>query len=248
MPQVLTTLAKVTCLHGLPGITTPMSLKWSIRSGFVAAENDTGKIACPICVGYTLKSMNLNTSTLEGRKVIMVTDFEQTDTGLPILMLETHKVFDNTISPAAASLSSPTAVPGMPAALTDMVPPTVSPPVASSTFVVHTQLPAAIPVVFNLYTAYPLRWQLIRVQEPALPPPPPPASPPRFDLTNGATGVTVTPSGGAWATPHLTVTLNLEAAYMLTLTPTPAVHHFYMIGVSRRGLFGYNVFDLTVLP
>src|SRR3954447_10742934 len=97
MPQILTTSARILCPHGGEGATTS-GTKWRIGSGFVSVENDVGVLSCrfdPPCVGYRLTSMGLNASQIDGRKVILVTDFNQTSTGLPLLITETHQVLDN---------------------------------------------------------------------------------------------------------------------------------------------------------
>src|SRR5690348_16609788 len=85
MPQILTTNAVVLCPHGGKGTTHPSSRKWKISGGYVAVEGDTGDIACPFlpcpCYQYTLRSMNLNATKLDGKRVILVTDFNESVTG-----------------------------------------------------------------------------------------------------------------------------------------------------------------------
>src|ERR1700761_2036862 len=99
MPLVLTTNAVVMCPHVGPGTTTPLTPIWTVNSGFVTAEGDTGVLACPFilcpCVGYTLKSMNLNATQIEGRQVILVTDFQQSFTGLPLTIQDFHTTSDD---------------------------------------------------------------------------------------------------------------------------------------------------------
>ena len=107
MPQWLTTNATVLCPHGGKGTTAPSSTKFTIGGGAVAVEGDTGTLACPFgplpCVGYTLVSMGLNATTIDGRRTILVTDFNRTQTGLPLAMVETHQGLDNsTVVPLPA--------------------------------------------------------------------------------------------------------------------------------------------------
>ena len=50
--------------------------------------------------------MGLNATQIDGRKVILVTDFNQTLTGLPLLMTESHQTFDES-TPAAIPTGQP---------------------------------------------------------------------------------------------------------------------------------------------
>src|SRR5215204_4671542 len=131
MPQVLTTNAIITCPHGGLGTTTPTDPKWTVNGGFVVLENDPGVLACPFiypCVGYQLKSMGLNATQIDGRKVILATDFNQSITGLPLLMVETHQTFDDsTPGPIPAGGTAPPLSPALADAITPVV--TVAPPV-----------------------------------------------------------------------------------------------------------------------
>src|SRR2546423_13209144 len=98
MPQVMTTNATVVCPHGGVGQSTPTSPKWRVEGGLVLRENDPGVLSCnflPPCVGYQLRSMGLNASKLDGAHVILVTDFNQTFTGLPLKISEVHHTIDN---------------------------------------------------------------------------------------------------------------------------------------------------------
>jgi hypothetical protein len=228
MPQVLTTNAIITCPHGGVGTTTPSDPKWSVNGGFVLLENDIGVLSCVFivpCVGYTLRSMGLNASKIGQRKVVLVTDFNQSVTGLPLTMLETHQVIDNsTPAPIPAGQSAPP----LSAALADAIKPvvTVAPPA-----MIFTALPSPTPpantATFSLSSDYPLLWKLILISEPAGP---------SRDLTNGPypPGLQVLPEGGDWSTPSLTVTINIDATFMASLGI--GVHHFYLTGVNQRGL------------
>src|SRR4051812_38025428 len=77
MPQVLTANATVLCPHGGNGTSTPSATtapRCFVRGGQVLVENDTGVLACPNvpvpCVGYTLRSMGLNSSRIAGRRIL----------------------------------------------------------------------------------------------------------------------------------------------------------------------------------
>src|SRR4051794_35696594 len=98
MPNIMTTKAAVQCIHTGPGITTPTSLHWNAAGGFVLVDGDRGVLTCPSpvnCKGYTLHSMGLNATELDGKKVILITDFNLTDTGLPLLVTEVNDLIDN---------------------------------------------------------------------------------------------------------------------------------------------------------
>src|SRR5262245_15559428 len=85
MPRVLTTNAIITCPHGGLGTTTPVTPLWQAQGGLVAAAGDPGVLSCVFivpCVGYTLRSMGLNATTVAGRAAILATDFQQSLTGL----------------------------------------------------------------------------------------------------------------------------------------------------------------------
>src|ERR1051326_5236054 len=112
MPKPLTTNAQILCPHGGIGTSIPSDPKWTINNGFVLLENDTGTLACPYlpypCIGYQLKSMGLNATQIDGRKVILDTDFNQTFTGLPLFITEFHQTIDNsTVAPIPSGQDAP---------------------------------------------------------------------------------------------------------------------------------------------
>lgn len=237
MPQILTTNAVIQCPHSGHGTSIPTSNKWSINGGIVLVENDMGTIAgCSSpyqCGGYQLRSMGLNATLIDNRKVILVTDFNLTTTGLPLLITESHSTIDN--STPAAIPAGQTAPPLSPALL-DMVPPIVSATSSPLTFSSTTMLPAVLAVTFTLSSAFPLKWLLTRLSL---------AQGTHGDLTSGSPALAdVTPSGGEWLTPFLSVTLKMTATYMAGLGI--GMHEFYMTGVSQRGLSGNRKAVLTV--
>jgi hypothetical protein len=236
MPQVMTTNAIVLCPHGGQGVTTPTAPLWSVKGAFVVREGDSGVLSCPFltpCVGYTLRSMGLNSTKVGGIAAILVTDFNQSFTGLPLTVTETHTTIDNS---TPAPIPAGGAAPPLSAELLDDTPPVVvaAPPVLA--FNLTTQLPPTAPVTFTLTHPFPMQWILIRVSEPPL------AT--NEDLTAGAAGATPAPAGGAWPSPNLNVVLTLTAVYMNALGA--GVHHFYMTGVSKRGMSNWAESILTV--
>lgn len=237
MPQVMTTNAIVVCPHGGIGTSTPLRPKWRLAGGLVLRENDPGVLSCvnlPPCVGYQLRSMGLNATRLDGARVILVTDFNQSFTGLPLRITETHRTIDNsTLAPFPPGGQAPPLTPE----LADATPPVVTATPPAPAFVTATMQPATAVVTFTLAAAFPMSFILTRV-----------SGPPRADhadLTGGdPAGAVVVPAGGGWSTPSLTVTLTMSAPYMSQLGP--GAHHFYLTGVSRRGLSGYAEAVLTV--
>src|SRR5947209_20331276 len=103
MPQVLTTNALILCPHLGQGTSVPSDPKWSVNGGTVLLENEIGALSCPFipfpCVGYQLHSMGLNATQIDGRQVILTTDFNLTFTGLPLTMTDFHTTIDDS-SPA----------------------------------------------------------------------------------------------------------------------------------------------------
>jgi hypothetical protein len=237
VPQVLTTNALICCPHGGKGTTVPTDPKWTVNSGFVSVEGDPGALACPFlplpCLGYTLQSMGLNATQIDGRKVILVTDFNHTITGLPLVMTEFHQTYDeSTPAPVPSGQSAPSAS----EALADFSKPLVVSPIPSIP-VKLTPVPPPVPVSFTLATQHPLKWVLTFINEPQ-----------KYhqDLTNGAQGVTVTPAGGEWTTPSLQISVLFSTLFLSSLAP--GRHHVYLTGVSQRGLSSHMDVTLEVTP
>jgi hypothetical protein len=238
MPQVLTTHALILCPHGGRGTTIASNPKWQIGAGFVAVEGDSGVLACPFvplpCAGYQLRSMGLNATQIDGRKVILVTDFNLSATGLPLTMMETHQVIDDS-TPAPLPAGQP--MPPLAPAMTDVTKPWVTCVPAALAFNSTTSLPPTLSAVFTLSTAFPLRWILTLINE---------TEKTNADLTNGLPpGLNVQPSGGAWDFPAQTITLNLTLAFLATLAP--GLHRFFLTAVNQRGFTGFAEMILTVL-
>jgi len=238
MPQVLTTNAIVTCPHGGLGTTRPATPIWQAQGGLVAGEGDVGVLSCVFivpCVGYTLRSMGLNATTMAGRKVILTTDFQQSITGLPLSIVETHMTFDNsTPVPLPAGAASGTIAPE----LLEVAPPMVAvvPPVAALTSAPPPPKPPTATLTFTLAAPFPLGWMLTLINRVAKT---------HLDVTNGVPpGLIVAPPGGAWTASTLTVTVTITAAF--AVAQGVGTHEFYMTGVTKRGVSAYTSAQLVV--
>lgn len=245
MPQVLTTNAVITCPHGGLGRSISKNPIWLVNSGAVLVENDTGSLSCPFvihpCLGYQLRSMQLNATKIQGQQVVLATDFNQTFTGLPLLIQESHPVFDDSLPaslPAGLTASSPSesgAESPLPPALADTQPPTVQglPPLL--VFNSMTMQPQSLTIVFRLATKYPRQWILTFING---------VVKQNLDATSGLPGMMVMPAGGGWRSPSLVINVNLTAVFMAGLGV--GQHFFYLTGVSQRGLSGFAEVKLTV--
>lgn len=236
MPQLLTTNAIIFCPHGGKGTTIPSKPKWQINGGFVCVEGDVGTLACPFliypCIGYKLQSMGLNATQIDSRQAMLVTDFNQSFTGLPLIMAETHPVLDQS---TPAPIPPGQAAPPLSPELIDLVPPIVTVPPAPLPF--SMSAPAPVVVTFNLTTDHPLKWILTLINE--LPPGQ------NIDLTNGIPGaVTVAPSGGQWSTPSLTVVVTFTPPFLAGLGL--GTKDLFLTGVSQRGLSGHASATIVV--
>jgi hypothetical protein len=238
MPRVLTTNALIVCPHGGKGTSIPTDPKWSINNGIVLLENDTGMLTCPFiplpCASYQLKSMGLNATQIDGRKVILETDFNQTLTGLPLLITDFHQTFDDsTVAPIPSGQSAPP----LPAELSDTIRPLVTGVPPALAFNSTTMLPPTLLTTFTLTSDHPLQWILTLINEPQKR---------NLDVTNGLPpALVVAPPGGSWATSALVVTVTMTNLFMASLGI--GMHHFYMTAVSRRGLSSYSEVKLTVI-
>jgi hypothetical protein len=177
--------------------------------------------------------MGLNSTRIGDRRVILVTDFNQTQTGLPLIMTETHTTIDDsTLAPIPAGQAAPP----LPPELTDLVPPVVTAVSPTLAFNSTTMQPVTAAATFTLSSPHPLNWILTLIHG---------TVPRNTDVTNGlSTGLAVTPPGGSWTTPSLTVTMTLTAAFMASLTP--GIHRFQMTGVNARGIWSAADMKLTV--
>jgi hypothetical protein len=176
----------------------------------------------------------LNATQIDGRKVILVTDFNQSVTRLPLMMMETHSVIDDS-TPAPLPPGEP--VSPLSPAMTDVSKPLVTCFPAALAFNSTTALPPNLTAAFALSSAFPLKWTLTLINE---------TEKTSADLTDGLPpAFTVQPFGGAWSLPTQTITLNMTLAFLASLAP--GLHRFFMTGVSQRGLTGFAEMILTVL-
>lgn len=238
MPRVLTTKASILCPHATPGRSIPLTPKWSIDGGDVLCEGDPGIFPFCVfvvpCLGYTLQSMGLNATYIDGRRVMLVTDFNTTFTGLPLVMNEVHSTYDDsTLAPIPVGQPAPPLSPE----LTDMIVPVVTVNPQTLAFDKPSNTPATVLATFTLISDHPLRWILTLIKE---------KEKTHVDLTNSLPpGLTVTPAGGTWQVSPLKITLTMTATFMGSLTPG-GNYRFYMTGVSRRGLSGYTNPELVL--
>ena len=238
MPQVLTTNALIMCPHGGRGTTQTPNRKWTVNNGTVSVEGDAGTLTCPFvplpCGGYTLRSMGLNATQIDGRKVILVTDFNQTITGLPLVMADFHQTFDeSTPAPVPSGQAAPASSPE----LADFAAPQVITLTPSIAVPLTPPPPAPVLVTFTMTADHPLKWILTLISEPQKQ---------NFNLTNGWPGALIAPLGGDWTTPSLTVTIALPSPSVALLAP--GRYHFFLTAVSKRGLSGNAEAILDVLP
>lgn len=240
MPRLLTTKAIITCPHGGQGTTIPTTPILSVEGGYALAEGDAGTLTCPFpypCVGYTLRSMGLNATRIADRKAILETDFQQTQTGLPLTIRETQtSAIDGSVPADVLAGADGDAVPE---ALDDSAEPVVEVAPPTLAFNSNTMMPATATATFTLASDHPLEWRLTLIN---------PVAQSDRDLTGGAPpGAVVTPAGGGWETTTLTVTLTLTAAFMAGLgTTTGSPHEFFLTAINRRGRSGYGRVALTV--
>jgi hypothetical protein len=225
MPLVLTTNALITCPHGGVGTTIPLSPKWTVNGGFVTADGDSGTLTCvfiPPCVGYTLKSMGLNATTIDGKNAMLVTDFVQSISGVPLQIQDFHTTSDDsTPAPIPSGQSAPPPTP----ALADLAAPVAV--AAPPTMPFSLSAPAPVAFTFTLTSDHPLRWILTLLDIP---------NNMHMDLTNGAPGAVVTPSGGSWTEPELTVAVTLSPPFVGALGI--GTSQLYLTGISQRGVSG----------
>lgn len=168
--------------------------------------------------------MGLNATQVDGRKVILVTDFNQSFTGLPLVMTEFHQTFDDSTS---APIPTGQPAPALTEEMADLMPPIVTPPLQIIPFSIST---TTVPVVatFNLTASHPFQWMLTLINTTFKCHP---------NLTNGAPGATVVPSGGQWSTPSLTITVTMMPPFVQALAI--GTHYLFLTGISRRGLSGH---------
>jgi hypothetical protein len=236
MPNILTTNAQVFCPHGGRGTSIPTDLRWTINGGTVLLDGDQGGIAgCLLlvapCVKYDLRSMRLNATSVGGRPVMLTTDLVLTNTGFPVVMVETHQVIDNSV-PAPIPVGQP--APALPPELGELDKPTVV-AVPSSAVMSMTGPELFKIVTFTLGSRFPKGWLLTFARKK------PPGVPlaPVEDWTAGVSGrVNVTPSGGTWDEVALTVVVKILRSLFLSLVDNDE-NYLTLTGFNQRGLAGY---------
>jgi hypothetical protein len=239
--RVLTTAATIQCPHGGIGTTTPASQAWTVNGANVVRAADTGTLTCAYivpCSGYLLRSMGLNATLLEGLPVILETDVQQSLTGLPLQISDSHTTYDDSTLAPLPPPGSGLPPPAPDLALADVAPPvvTVAPPTAP--FSVSLQTPQPAVFTFTLVAPFPLSWSLTLLNTVAK------VSVP---LTDGLPpGAVVAPPGGRWDASPAVVVLTLVGPFMAALGP--GTHDLYLTGVTRRGLSAAAHATVVVSP
>lgn len=238
MPQLLTTNAQIQCVHGGMGtVSSPLAPLMTVNGGTVLVDGDNGTISgCSFvqapCVSFTLASMGLNATTIDSKKAILVTDFQKTNTFLPLLLTETHQAIDDS---TPAPLAAGSAAPPLSPELLDIAPPIVTPAPAGGGFSHATQLPPVVVIAFTISSAFPKRWILSHLSDTGA-----------VDVTSGGTpGPMVVPSGGDWSSPVDVILMTLTSAYLNALSP--GLHTFQLTAVSKRGIPGTAAAIVTVV-
>jgi hypothetical protein len=235
VPQVLTTNAQIRCPHLGAGHSVPSRPWWRVDGGFVLREGDQGTLECIYCVGYELVSMGLNATRIDGRRVILTTDFNKSHIGLPLFMTETHTTKDDSTPAPIPNGAEP---PPLSPELLDLVRPTVlvNPPTLAFNTTTMLSIPTPAATTFTLASDHPMQWMLRLVDltsktsiDPTSVPPP---------------DVIVIPPDGAWDTPVLTVTVTMTPAFLASRSA--GMHELWMTGVSRRGLAGREKLTITI--
>lgn len=245
MPKVWTTNAQVSCPHGGGGTSQAIPpRRATISGGEILLDGDQGvfdRPPCPNtppCAGYALHSMGLNATSIQGRSVMLVSDFTQTFAGFPVAVVESHVVDDKTLpgTPPASGAVIPPEMQESDRPTVVCVPPTL--PFSIATFG-STSQPAALPFAFALSSPHPLKWMLWQVGPPAT----------QLDVTAGLPSqVTVLAVGaspdGSWSSPSATVSVTITGTYAATLAP--GNHEFVLTAVNRRGFSAFDKGALVV--
>jgi hypothetical protein len=246
MPQVLTTNAIILCPHGGKGTSIPVNpidSKWTVNDGTVLLDGDSGVVSVlpcvfiPPCGGYQLNSMKLNATQVDGRHVMLVTDFIQSFTGFPLVVKETHQVYDES-TPAPVPAGGPP--PPLPLELQQTDHPSVTVVPDTLTFSPSafgsTGQPTTLPMTFSLQSQFPQRWILNLISAP---------SGQYREITPGEPpNILVAPAGGPWNSSSLIVTVTLAGTFMATLQQ--GNHYFVLTAINHRGTTNYSQDKLTI--
>ena len=243
MPEILTTNAQIKCPHGGKGsIVLARERKFTIADGDVCLTGDTGTIAgCALlsypCASFTLQSLNLNATEVDGKAIILHSDFQKTSTGFPLIILpETMIGIDDSI---LAGIPAGQSAAPLSAAMADETAPTVLGIAPLNSFTLSSFMPASLSMTFTLTSQFPSSWMLNFI-----------------DSKTGRTlelhktvvpGIVVSPNDGVWRQSPLTISVNLSAAFLSTLLPATD-HQLVMIAINERGLSGFEIISLQIIP
>ena len=240
MPRVLTTNASILCPHGGIGTSVPSDPKWIVEGGTVLLDGDMGTLSCttftPPCSGYRLQSMKLNSTEVDGRNVMLVTDFTRSFTGFPLTIQEVHHTLDDSSPDPIPAGASP---PSVPPELQEIDQPVVvaAPSALAFSLSVFTNTgnPITLPMTFTMQSEFPNRWLLFMLSPSGV----------HRNITNGdLPNIAVNPFGGAWSSPVLIVTVAPTGVFMNTLST--GTHYFILTAVNVRGKSQYAQVALTV--
>ncbi len=235
MPHVLTTNATVVCPHLGQGSGIPTDDRWHINGGRVLLEGDRGVIAGCVqilapCLKYQLHSMGLNATSVGGRPVMLTTDLVLTNTGCPLVMLESHGVVDNSTPAPLPPGSSSTE---LPPELQEGDRPVVS---ASPNSLTYTS--ARADFLFTFTSRFPGGWKLTFA-------PLATSTLEIEDWTSGAIAdVDVDPSGGIWRDATMHVTVTIKKRKLDSMFPGEK-HYVTLTAFNQRGLAHHATVELT---
>lgn len=228
MPLIMTKNAIVTCPHGGTGTNIPTQNKVFVKGSPVMVDGDSGSIlGCtfpalggPLCVSYKLNSMKLNSAYIDGKNIMLVTDYVLSNTGFPLIISETHFVEDNT-TPAPLK---PGEKPSFPPFLLNLIKPQVQvTPPSSYTYSLSSN-PPTVPTIFDftLFSSFPLEWKLTELKKQPLPP----------DIIKDLTdSYMVTPKGGEWSDNILKINLKIPSTEFSSV----GKYFFTMTAIDQRG-------------
>jgi len=237
MPLIMTRDASVKCPHGGTGINIPSQDKVFVNGIPVMVDGDRGTIqgcafppAGPPCISYDLNSMRLNSSYIDSKNIMLVTDYVISNTGFPLIITETHFVEDNT----STAPVEPGETPRMPAFSLHLTKPIVSVVPSFGEFSKSSPVPSLL-FTFSLNSLFPLNWKLTKLNKQVF-----------ADIQDFTESASVTPRGGEWDANTMQIVLLLDGLYMQSLILGD--HYFILVGIDQRGNAGSIKAKLSIKP
>ena len=245
MPLIMTKNAIVTCPHGGTGTNIPTQNKVFVKDSPVMVDGDSGSVlGCMLpltmglpCKSYQLNSMKLNSTYIDGKNIMLITDYVLSDTGYPLIISETHFVEDNT-TPAPLK---PGEEPSFPPFLLNLIKPQVQiAPPSSYKYSISgvsglSKPPPLTPFVFTLMSTFPLKWKLTELLQPDV----------IKDLTdnNMVTIMMGGKKGGEWNDNILKANLKIPKTEILSI----GKYYFTMTAIDQRGNADYANAEIKVI-